>query len=209
MPSFRRRLTRMLALTSVLLCANASAEGLGLRAPAGDDLWPRWQARVLTAPSFSLWRHAALERTENGRLQPDSLSLLGDYYFGSQPTSREPASGFRATSGLIFGPLGSGALSTFGDPLRSRTRPGGAYATSIEPRGLMPSFDSAPYLGIGYTAAPARSGWGFSADIGVAARNSSSAARFGRVFLGSQSLDDMLRDMRLTPLLNVGVSYSF
>jgi hypothetical protein len=33
--------------------------------------------------------------------------------------------------------------------------------------------------------------------------------RFGRVFNGSQSLDDVVRDMRLAPVVQLGVSYSF
>ena len=34
-------------------------------------------------------------------------------------------------------------------------------------------------------------------------------AMLGRVFNGNQSLDDVLREMRLSPLVQVGVSYSF
>ncbi|MFG5407861.1 hypothetical protein ABXN37_06800 [Piscinibacter sakaiensis] len=66
-----------------------------------------------------------------------------------------------------------------------------------------------PYLGLGYSAQPARGGWGFSADIGLVAQAPGAVVRLGRVFNGSQTLDDMLREMRLSPLLNVGVSYSF
>jgi hypothetical protein len=61
-----------------------------------------------------------------------------------------------------------------------------------------------PYLGIGYSDASLRGGWGFSADLGLAAQ-SFGAARS----LGSQSLDDTIRDMRLTPVLQLGVSYRF
>lgn len=81
---------------------------------------------------------------------------------------------------------------------------------------------SVPYIGIGYSAstapglagnAPARStlygGWGFSADVGLMALSPRSAVRFDRVLGGQQSLDEVLRDVRLTPLLQLGVTYTF
>jgi len=65
-----------------------------------------------------------------------------------------------------------------------------------------------PYFGFGYTGLPSKAGWGFSADLGVMALNPGSAVKLGRVF-GGQNLDDVLRDMRLSPLVQLGVSYSF
>jgi len=62
-----------------------------------------------------------------------------------------------------------------------------------------------PYLGIGYTGLSPRNGWGFSADLGLVAKNPGNALRAG----GGQSLDEMIRDMRMTPLLQLGVSYAF
>jgi hypothetical protein len=67
---------------------------------------------------------------------------------------------------------------------------------------------TAPYLGIGYTGLWERSRWGFSADLGLLAQNGAGAARLGRVG-GSASLDDAIRDLRMTPLFQLGVSYSF
>jgi len=45
------------------------------------------------------------------------------------------------------------------------------------------------------------------ADLGMIGQNS--ATKFGRSASGSPSLDDQLRDMRLAPVLQLGVSYSF
>ena len=53
-----------------------------------------------------------------------------------------------------------------------------------------------PYLGVGYSSLATRSGWSFSADLGVVSLAPRNAVRFGRVFGGSQSLDDIVRDMR-------------
>jgi hypothetical protein len=61
---------------------------------------------------------------------------------------------------------------------------------------------------VGYTSLYGKSGWGFSADFGLMALSPGSAVKLGRV-LGGQSLDDVLRDMRLSPLVQLGVSYSF
>lgn len=63
-----------------------------------------------------------------------------------------------------------------------------------------------PYLGIGYAGQGARGDWGFSADVGLAAQNPS---RFGRVFSGTADLSDTLRELRLQPVIKLGVTYSF
>ncbi len=210
MPSTRRKITKMLAAGSLLLfTAHANAEGNGLKAAVGDDLWPRWQVRVLATPSFSLWRHAASEYHAAAREHHDSLSLLGDYYFSRQPVDTSVAGGFRATSGLIIGPLGSHVLSAFGSSSRTSLGAGIARSGWPDSGALSTRLDTSTYLGVGYTNISAKSGWGFSADIGVVASNGGSAARFGRASNVGQSLDEQLREMRLSPLLNIGVSYSF
>ena len=61
-----------------------------------------------------------------------------------------------------------------------------------------------PYLGFGYTGLSARSGWSFSADLGLVAQTPG-----GIKVIRSQSLDDAVREMRLAPLLQLGVSYAF
>ena len=51
--------------------------------------------------------------------------------------------------------------------------------------------------------------WSFSADLGVVSQSPGNMVRFGKVFSGAQSLDDVVRDMRLAPVVQLGVSYSF
>lgn len=76
---------------------------------------------------------------------------------------------------------------------------------------------SVPYVGVGYSGAvstepalrSAEGGWRFSADLGVMALSTSNSVRLDRVIGGQQSLDDVLREARLTPLLQLGVTYRF
>lgn len=214
---------KMLLPILVFISSTACAQTAG-----GDGLTaaPRWQGRVVlgTAPSLNAlgnatsagekWAGASIA---NGGATVRSLSVLGDYYFGGRLSSSTAldtpgdllGGGFRATSGLLLGPRsGTYALpNVFG-----YSRPFSVDLRSA----FLPSADSAatesnavPYLGVGYTGISVKGGWGFSADVGVMALNPGSAVKLGRVVGGGQSLDDVLRAMRVSPLLQLGVSYSF
>lgn len=213
--------TSMLVFTAVFSLVMASSahatEGEGLTAA------PRWQGRVLlgTGPSSSLLGNAAeLRSGANGTQTVRSFSLLGDYYFGNRVANRASlggsrdmlGGGFRATSGLLLGQrsgafpmltaLGAAnAARNFSVDLRS------AYLPLTEPAAS--ENNAVPYFGLGYTGASAKGGWGFSADVGVMALNPGSAVKLGRVVGGSQGLDELLREMRVSPTLQLGVSYTF
>jgi hypothetical protein len=146
-----------------------------------------------------------------------NLSVLGDYYFSNRWASRAVLGasgdglngGFRATSGLLLGQRsGAYPLLNLANPTRNfnvdlRT----AYVPSNEPAPVEAS--AVPYVGVGYTGMSSKGGWGFSADVGVMALKPGSAVKLGRVMGGGQSLDDVLREMRVSPMLQLGVSYSF
>ena len=136
-----------------------------------------------------------------------SLSFIGDYYLGPKVGNslRQPApAGLRATTGLMLGKrsslwgLPTSSVALIGD------RRGGASDVWSDT-----GSSSTPYLGIGYTGSVSKSSWGFTADLGVMSLSPGSIVRFGRVFNGSQNLDDMVRDLRLSPVLQLGISYSF
>lgn len=115
--------------------------------------------------------------------------VLGDYYFGNiRLGAGDVSGGFRATSGLLLGQR----ASVLGAP-------GNVQRTVNE------TWSAMPYVGIGWTSVSARKGWGLTADLGLAARTSTGGLRVGTV----QTLDDLLRDLRLNPILQLGVSYSF
>jgi hypothetical protein len=201
------------AVASALALADARAEGDGLATDADRIPWARIQGRIAYAPGAPGWR-ADLAPTARSGLQVGGLGLLSDIYLGeSKAAAGVPSSGFRATSGLLIGarsPALSGATTPSSDGLFASNRrlfgasPGAFGATE-------PSADGStvPYIGIGYSNLSPKSGWHFSADLGVVSQSPGNVVRFGRVFGGLQNLDDVIRDMRLAPVVQLGVSYSF
>ena len=165
--------------------------------------WPQWQARmqVTTQPiaPTPLWSGEA-------GLRPRSGALFSDYYV-AKPQFGE-AGGLRVTSGVVLGPRGAvfGAAQTTvasGVAVSSTMRSGSPLSADANADSTL----AWPYVGVGYSDSSLRGGWGFSADLGLAAQNFGlqRAARS----LGNQSLDDFVRDLRLTPVLQLGVSYRF
>jgi hypothetical protein len=180
-----------------------AAQGDGLVVANGDLLpWSRWQARLLIGTPAPLWRSGFGTGDSQG-LKPRSLSLMGDYLFHRSVSEDGSASYLRATSGLVVGPRPAlWAGQTFG----------AAGTVSIDRRqmGDMYGESSAlPYLGIGYSGLAGRSGWSFSADFGLVALAGGNVVRLGRVVGGNQGLDDLVRELRLSPVLQFGASYAF
>lgn len=191
-------------------------EGGGLAAPDSGWLEGHWQSRVelntrvVGHPGidpYNLAVDAAAHTLRGAR-------VFGDFYFvGSPQTSAKPRSalsGFRATSGLVVGSHGS--ASPFAAPSR-----GGSLFSGARRLNTFGSFSAdgqgalapVPYIGLGYTELPDESGWGFRADFGLMALSPKSAVRLGGVLGGAQSIDELLRELRLSPLIQLGVSYSF
>jgi hypothetical protein len=203
---------RALLAFLALGCAAAHAyDGNGLTVNADDLYWPRWQARLsVTGPSLAT--RVAPNLGSSAAAMPSGLSVMSDYYLTGSLLGPKRAGGFRATSGLLVGPR----LQTWAGPGPAPQR--GAlsldrrvFGLSANPPAVDGSADTAtlPYLGIGYTRLSPRSGWSFSADVGLVSLSPGNAVKFGRVFNGSQTLDDTLRDMRWSPMLQLGVSYAF
>jgi opacity protein-like surface antigen len=167
-----------------------------------------WQGRVSLGSHAAPWQ-LGVEFPASKVFGP---SLMGDYYFGPALTGAGVSGGLRATSGLIMGShgvLGSSQTSlTLADPFSASTRALGARAV---PLAIDPNTDTTtlPYLGLGYSGLSVRSGWSFSADLGLVAQSASSALRYGRGLGSGPTLDDAVRDMRLAPVLQFAVSYSF
>jgi hypothetical protein len=193
----------MFGMLSLATAGAAAADGRGLVVDPDRLTWPTLQARVqLSTEPLS----QAVGIFDSAALRPRSAALFGDYYV-SRPFFGNTG-GVRLTSGVVTGPRGA----VFG-PGQATTP--GQFGFSSVSRGAGPTFADAsgdanqtlPYLGIGYSGSSLRGGWGFSADLGLTAQNGGNQ-RLARAMM-SQTLDDTLRELRLTPVLQLGVSYRF
>ena len=186
--------------------------GEGLKPRADESSWARWQGRLSLGTQAPAWR-ASFTDGESAGLRVNSATVAGDYYFSSALLERVGLGGLRATSALILGPrtlatTGQPTLGTQGTGFSIERRLGGTPGPTAA--GESPTdFASIPYLGLGYTGLSPRSRWSFSADLGLVALYPGNVVRLGRVVGGTQTLDDMLRDLRLAPVFQMGVSYSF
>jgi hypothetical protein len=179
------------------------AQGTGLVVEPYSTFGPQVQARVGVSTS------ATAPDGHSTSWQQQAGVLLGDYYFSRARLGQgQVSSGFRATSGMLLGQR-SLALST---PALSQGSSFGLTALR-QPRVAMPGLEVAaepwaavPYVGIGWSGLSAKGGWGVSADFGFAGRSYGSG---GLRVNGNQSLDDLLRELRITPMVQIGVSYAF
>ncbi|HUP07171.1 MAG TPA: hypothetical protein VMU47_08460 [Caldimonas sp.] len=200
------RLLSTLALCGSCVGAGA-ADGQGLSVDPEQLPWPRLQTRL------SVQSPLATNIALGSRAAPSlgSLSVMSDYYVTPSFLGAQRAGGFRATGGLLVGPrgqawpgLGTAPTLGVGADRHLSSSPVGAAGEAAPAEGA-----SLPYVGIGYTGLSPRGGWSFSADLGMVSLSPGGAVKLGRVFNNSQTLDDTMRDMRWSPVLQVGVSYSF
>ncbi len=194
-------------LMAAPLAPAVAESGLRISSGAAQEraAWPQWQARFGLATVGS-----ALDG--NMRWQLSAGQVLSDYYWsGLRPAGVSRAGGFRATSGLLLGPrslaLGTPALaSSQGIGLtwsRSWRLASGPAEASAEP------WSVTPYVGLGYSAVSLRGGWGFTADLGLARTTDGLRTRRDSSLGAAQGMDDLLRELRLTPVLQFGASYTF
>ena len=196
---------------ALLLCAGVALAADGLTVKHDTASWSTWQGRVSVGGGSTFWRSSLLGADAT---RSSSVSLMGDYYFSRSLLGFGTQGGFRATSGLIVGPraqawsgqpgLGAGSAFSVGNRLFGGNSGAVPYLRD-------PSTETAtlPYMGVGYTGLSVRGGWSVSADLGLIAQNPGNAVRLGRLFGSGQNLDDMVRDLRMTPMFQLGVSYAF
>ncbi len=191
-----------LALVMSAMSAAVLAQS-GLKTP-DSTAWPRWQARVGLSTAAPLGAEAAA----NGSQRVAEAQVFGDYYFTGPGFGQGRVSGgLRATSGLVFGPRSA----TLGTTALAQTRGNGLSMTVLRSQidSGADTSSTIPYVGLGYTGLVTRTGLSFTADVGVMARGPGSGIRLGRSVQGQLVLEDYLRELRLAPVLQLGVSYSF
>lgn len=172
---------------------------------AAINYWPQWQSRLaLDWPQTNLL---------DGSVRMRSSSVLGDYYFYRHPITPATSSlgGFRATSGLMQGEATPRLLAGLGTANLTLGRTLGLnraalFGATASPFSIDSENSTSSYLGVGYTLLSLRGGWGVSADVGLATAPHSSTT----LGLGNNSgLGSDFKELRLTPLLHLGLSYSF
>jgi hypothetical protein len=193
----------MACLHRAIACLSLLAAGL--HGPAAAE------GLTLTETAQRTWRARLTLGLQDSTLPPRAVSLVGDYYFGTTPGLRgRTTGGLRASSGIVLG-AGSALLAA-----AAATAPAGelampAIGRSANLRSWMPeTTDSAaavlPYVGIGYTHHSADGEWGLNADFGLVATQ---PQFLGHALLGPHRLDEAMRNLRLRPVLQLGVRYSF
>jgi hypothetical protein len=187
-----------------------SGRGLTLDGTQTETTWPHWGGRLgMVLGGSESSNPAALNTAADMGLKVHSMHLLSDYYFSG---------GFRATAGLLRGatnlPWGLGStpeegvsLSLLRVDLLGQGMSASSVALSDDP------YRTVPYLGAGYSGkfsqAPGWSAWRFNADLGVISLNSQNIGRIGRVLQGDKGVEDLLRELRLRPVVKVNVNYAF
>lgn len=184
----------------------ATGSGLALR---DNGPWPSWEGRigaVIERPVNPVRDSFVLAQPVESGLRMRSLHVLADHYVEG---------GFRATVGLVSGEAGQAwwssgdhggglnlslqQLDTLGSPLGLRRR------------NLLPQAQA--YVGAGYSSRTESIGltssWRFNADVGLLNTDPDSTERLTGVLLGDRSMGDLVRGLRMRPVVKVSVGYAF
>lgn len=212
-PAHRPHLLRRLG------CVLLAAAGLTTAAQAQEALQHPTSLR-LTSPTGGLWvRGKAFGETTPAESANLGRSATAWRLLGSYDLPR--VGGLRASGGMIGvsrrTALGAAALRESHRWDAGLTNGWIDDARSSHALAQAPNI-SVPYAGISFTSAGyapsagrglVASSWSFNIDLGVMALAPRSAVRLGAAPSTQDRMDDLLRELRLAPLLQLGVSYSF
>jgi len=175
--------TRHLLLSCLVatLAPLAGAQDRGLSPPADALGGPVWQARF-ERDALSLLPPRGVTGLLLPATQAQTLRLFGDVQFSALRLG--DTGGLRLTGGLL--------INLRPTPTGLATGDGG---------------NALPYAGIGYASGDQRGGWGFSADLGLAAPGLGSA-RLDRLLASGSGLG-MDGAPRLLPMVRLGMSLAF
>ena len=195
-------------VTALPSLAAWGAEGGGLTARADSLNWSGWQGRMSLAVQVPLVRTDFGTAPATG-LQVQSISLMRDYYLTGPWVAAGLQGGLHTTGGLIVTPGARRAGQSAAGLTTLERRTAGRGASTLGADAPTDGSSTIPYVGIGYIGQSTRGRWSFSADVGLMALAAGNVVKFGGVFTGSQSLDGVTRELRLAPVMQMGLSYSF
>lgn len=186
--------SRWFGAIALMTAAAHAYAGDGLVNQTDRQNWEGLRARLALGTRAPARNDIGLSDSELLKIR--SVSLMGDYYLS--PPWLGTTGGWRATSGVLFG----SRSSLWSSPaLMDRRLAVVGADTGYD------TISTLPYLGVGYTGWSSKGGWGLSADLGLMGSNLRSAV--GKAVSGTQSLDDTVRDLRFSPVVQLGLSYSF
>lgn len=188
---------------------DAPPAGKGLSA-TGRGFWPQWEGRigiVIDRPLNPLKDSFVLMQPMATGLKLRSLHVLSDYYLDG---------GFRATAGLVRGETAQawwsggdhgGGLNLSLQRIDSLGMVANRVQTPSEQR------QTRPYVGAGYSSRLSDSGqasaWRFNADVGLVTEEAGRMSQLSQVIQGNMALDQLVRELRLRPVVKVSLGYAF
>lgn len=208
------RILRGVASMALTCAAGIAAAQSGLKLDGASGFWAGTQTNLrvhtlrLDDPALHLGSQAVPGLAGRTFM---AASLGGDYYFSTFTSDAQARTGFRASSALLIRQPGV-SLSDLTLSSRTTARYGLAGQPGLALGGTDESTYSVstmPYLGFGYSDYSLKSGWGFWADIGLVVQSPGNALGVGRVLSGTQGVEDLLRELRMAPMVQFGVNYSF
>jgi hypothetical protein len=180
-----RRAATVLLISTLALGA-AHAQGLDLRGPNAPNVW---------RPSSATNAFAGLSLARSHAANTGALHLFSDYYF------YDPSAHADSTLGPAVGSLVSGFRASTG--VAGTSAPLSLFDNQPDPT------QNLPYLGVGYSHLWLNNTLSLNADLGLASQNPLAASHLRGLPYGTQSLDDVTRDLRWSPVMAVNLSYSF
>lgn len=190
----------------------AADQGKGLSLN-GQQFWPHWEGRIglVMDRAYDPLKDAFVlaQPVPAGGLNMRSAHVLSDYYFSG---------GFRATVGLVRGAItqatwADGGDDTIGSGLNLSLQRLDTLNVADRNQSIDGDSRTLPYVGAGYAASlgspDGDSMWRFNADLGLVSVNTNNIGRISRTLQGDAGLDDLVRDMRLRPVVKVSVRYAF
>ncbi|MBC7940072.1 MAG: hypothetical protein H7Z19_09970 [Chitinophagaceae bacterium] len=194
-------IARALGLVLSLVAAPWACAAEGLLAPSPDSLWLGLRARI-TVQTAAVSPLSLTGLADGGQRGLQGGAVLGDYFF-----ARPSFGGFRATSGVLMGSQAGAPLlaATAGPRLGLAVTSGTNTAAGLGSE----NWAATPYLGLGFNSETRSGGLSLSADLGWVAEGVATGGSLDRALLGIQGADSARRELRLSPMLQVGVRYAF
>jgi hypothetical protein len=178
----------------------AALAGQGLQPPVGDEAWPSVRARItLQTAAVSPLKLADWGRLQSADSGWSGGAVLGDYVF-----ARPSFGSFHATTGLFFGVPGEQprfGVASYGAGSRLVLALGSHSGRVFR---ADEAWQALPYLGLGFSSPLGDSSFSLSADLGLLAEPG--IPGYG---LRLRTSEPARRDLRLAPLLQVGMRYTF